>query len=545
MAQSVALYLRVSTTRQAEQDLSIPDQLKQLTDYCNGKGWQVVAEYVEPGASATDDKRPEFQRMLDAAAATNRPFSVIVVHSFSRFFRDAYEFEFHRRKLEKNGVSIVSMTQELGDDPMDNMVRQILNVFDEYQSKENAKHTLRAMKENARQGFWNGSMPPLGYQVVDAEKRGDKVKRKLEIKESEAKIVRLIFDTYSGSKTGQPIGVKATTTWLNDEGYRTRDGHPFSIGYIHRILTSETNAGTHWFNKKDSKTGRKKPRSEWITMACPAIISQEKFDAVQAQLSSRQPSKVAPRLLSSPTLLSGIAKCSDCGSAMMLRTGTGKMGKIYKYYTCSEAALKGKTACKGQSIPMDQLDGVVIGQITERIFTPVHVTALLKQMQEMEKTSAKDAAGMVRRLQKEIEDANKRIDRIYQAVENGIELDETLKERLSGHKMRKDSLVREKALTQNPSGIPKQLMKPKHVNAFCESFKHSVQNADKSVQKRLLGMFVDDVIVDKENGEITITGQNQAVLAALTAKGGTTPNGVRSFVREWCPRRDSNSRPPD
>jgi len=353
MAQSVALYLRVSTTRQAEQDLSIPDQLKQLTDYCNGKGWQVVAEYVEPGASATDDKRPEFQRMLDAAAATNRPFSVIVVHSFSRFFRDAYEFEFHRRKLEKNGVSIVSITQELGDDPMDNMVRQIL---------------------------------------------GDKVKRKLEIKESEAKIVRLIFDTYSGSKTGQPIGVKATTTWLNDEGYRTRDGHPFSIGYIHRILTSETNAGTHWFNKKDSKTGRKKPRSEWITMACPAIISQEKFDAVQAQLSSRQPSKVAPRLLSSPTLLSGIAKCSDCGSAMMLRTGTGKMGKIYKYYTCSEAALKGKTACKGQSIPMDQLDGVVIGQITERIFTPVHVTALLKQMQEMEKTSAKDAAGMVRRI---------------------------------------------------------------------------------------------------------------------------------------------------
>jgi hypothetical protein len=28
--------------------------------------------------------------------------------------------------------------------------------FDEYQSKENGKHTLRAMKENARQGFWTG-----------------------------------------------------------------------------------------------------------------------------------------------------------------------------------------------------------------------------------------------------------------------------------------------------------------------------------------------------------------------------------------------------
>jgi site-specific DNA recombinase len=43
----------------------------------------------------------------------------------------------------------VSITQELGDDPMSNMIRQIMALFDEYQSKENAKHTLRAMKENA------------------------------------------------------------------------------------------------------------------------------------------------------------------------------------------------------------------------------------------------------------------------------------------------------------------------------------------------------------------------------------------------------------
>jgi hypothetical protein len=35
---------------------------------------------------------------------------------------------------------------------MSNMIRQIMALFDEYQSKENAKHTLRAMKENARQG---------------------------------------------------------------------------------------------------------------------------------------------------------------------------------------------------------------------------------------------------------------------------------------------------------------------------------------------------------------------------------------------------------
>jgi hypothetical protein len=56
----------------------------------------------------------------------------------------------------------------MGDDPMHVMMRQIMALFDEYQSKENAKHVLRALKENARQGFWNGSLPPIGYRVIAA-----------------------------------------------------------------------------------------------------------------------------------------------------------------------------------------------------------------------------------------------------------------------------------------------------------------------------------------------------------------------------------------
>jgi site-specific DNA recombinase len=35
-------------------------------------------------------------------------------------------------------VRLASITQELGDDPMSNMIRQIMALFDEYQSRENA-----------------------------------------------------------------------------------------------------------------------------------------------------------------------------------------------------------------------------------------------------------------------------------------------------------------------------------------------------------------------------------------------------------------------
>jgi site-specific DNA recombinase len=108
-----ALYLRVSTTRQAEVDLSIPDQQSQTSAYCARHGWRVAAEYVEPGASAMDDHRPEFQRMIERACDDDHPIDVIVVHSFSRFFRDAFALEMYVRKLAKHGVRLVSITQEL------------------------------------------------------------------------------------------------------------------------------------------------------------------------------------------------------------------------------------------------------------------------------------------------------------------------------------------------------------------------------------------------------------------------------------------------
>ena len=174
----VALYARVSTGKQAEKDLSIPDQLRQMREWCDAKGHEIAFEYVEPGASATDDKRPVFQEMIQAACFDEKPFGGIIVHSFSRFYRDVIDFGLYERRLKKHGVNVVSITQETFDDPMGQMVRRIFNVFDEYQSKENAKHTLRAMMENARQGFFNGSRPPIRLQDSRVRRIGKKGQEK-------------------------------------------------------------------------------------------------------------------------------------------------------------------------------------------------------------------------------------------------------------------------------------------------------------------------------------------------------------------------------
>jgi site-specific DNA recombinase len=161
-----ALYLRVSTGRQVAGDVSIPSQRDLTRRFCEARGWVVTEEFVEPGASATDDRRPAFQRMLDEATSPDRRFDIICVHAFSRFYRNGAEMELTIRKLRKHAVEVVSVTQPTGDDPSQELMRQIIGIFDEYTSRENGKNVIRAMRESARQGF--GTVPPRRSAIASS-----------------------------------------------------------------------------------------------------------------------------------------------------------------------------------------------------------------------------------------------------------------------------------------------------------------------------------------------------------------------------------------
>jgi site-specific DNA recombinase len=417
-ASRAALYLRVSTGRQAEHDLSLPDQRRQLEAYCAGKGWKVATEYLEPGNTATDDKRPAFQDMIEAAMTKPAPFDVILVHSFSRFFRDQFQFEFYVRKLAKNGVKLVSITQELGDDPMSTMMRKIMALFDEYQSRENAKHTLRAMKENARQGFWNGSRPPLGYRVVVAEERGAKLKKKLEIDPLQAGKIRLIYKlALFGTDGSGAMGFKSICTHLNDNNIRTRDGGRFGIDAIHKILNRPTYKGEHHFNARDHKTKTKLPEEEHAICAVPAIVTAEEYQAVQDSLRLRHSSFMSPRFVAKGTLLGGICFCGLCGGAMTLRTG--KNG-AYRYYTCSTKARIGKTGCIGITVPESKLDDAVIDHLQRRLLHADRLEVLLGNVLDRRSEWVERRRSHVTELRQRATAASAKLVRLYEALEEGI-----------------------------------------------------------------------------------------------------------------------------
>ena len=116
------------------------------------------------------------------------------------------------------------------------------------------------MKENARQGFWNGALPPIGYRIVAAEQRGAKIKKKLGIDPIHADTVRLIYKlALTGDGDSGPMGIKSITKHLNERNIRTRDGGRWDIASVHQILKRTTYIGEHRFNTRDHKTRAAKP----------------------------------------------------------------------------------------------------------------------------------------------------------------------------------------------------------------------------------------------------------------------------------------------
>ncbi len=531
----VAVYARVSTTRQAEQDLSLPDQLSQAQAFCMGKGWHVVEQFVEPGASATDDRRPEFQKLIDWATGPEHPVDVVLVHSMSRFFRDQFQSEFYIRKLRKAGVEVVSITQQFENDPTGNMMRQFLGLFDEYQSKENAKHTLRAMRENARQDFWNGSRPPFGYRAEEAERRGAKVKKRLVIHQPEADTVRQIFDLALG-KRGPALGIKAIVNRLNADGIQF-NGKPFHISSVHRMLSSRTYIGQHFFNQRCAKTGTAKPKEEWVPSAVPAIVEEAEFDQVQDSLSARSPRRTPPRVVSGPTLLTGLARCGSCDSGMTIRTG--KSGR-YRYYTCAGCAQKGKTFCTGRSISMAALDGMVIEHLTDRLFTPERLKIILEAYVERSSSAQADRQRKLATAKQRQTEISGKLGRLLQLVANGMidNDDPDLAEQLQALKSQRSNINQEVSLLQQSSAGTSAITNDRVIR-FAEALRSAIASDDPNFRKAYLRLFVDNITV--QDTEVAITGP-KAALAKACALDDLPPAAavVPSFVRAWRPVRDSN-----
>src|ERR1700740_2109540 len=103
-----AVYSRVSTVGHG-QDPAM--QTRELTDYCQRRGWEIYGSYVHNGVSGKKDSRPALNRLMEDAHA--RRFDVVVCWGFDSFSRSVSHLCRALETFHALRIQFVSMMEQI------------------------------------------------------------------------------------------------------------------------------------------------------------------------------------------------------------------------------------------------------------------------------------------------------------------------------------------------------------------------------------------------------------------------------------------------
>jgi site-specific DNA recombinase len=509
----VALYARVSTAEQAEKDLSLPAQLRTLQRTAAERGWEVVGEYVEPGASGRDDNRPAFRRMMQDVLAPSAGVDALLVVHTSRFMRDAAKAIVHKQALARRGIRVISVNQETSDDPSGRLMETIYAGFDQYESDMNGYRTSAAMRENARRGFVNGSAAPYGYAAKLVDTGAGPKRRKLSPNPEEVPIVQELFQLYIALG-----GAKAVARELNQRGCRYRRGKHWTKDWVLRVLEETAAVGTYYWGKTDNRTGQKRDASEWLAIPVEPIIDQELFDAARALRERRDPTRNPGRTGSSPLLLAGLVRCGHCDSAYVLET-SGKLNPdgeyAYRYYNCRTFLKTGKEACAGHRFPVERLERGVLEHLAERVFTVERCRELVRDIVEETGVLRRKTDEHRNALKQQLADVGRRIARWQEAFETDAGSADVVLPRLRELQAKRDELVEALGKVVPLRPPPAHLYAETTIRRFQQTVRDLFLSADTTLARNYLRFLVERIIV--RGNELEIRGKTDAAEALLAS----------------------------
>ena len=325
--------------------------------------------------------------------------------------------------------------------------------------------------------------------------------------------------------------MKSIAARLNAEGI-TIHGKKFSVSNVHDILKRETYAGTHYFDQRDSRTERTKDRSEWIAVPVPPIINRERFDLVQATLAARNSKNTPPRVVK-------WTYTTDWPGS--LRHLWQRHDPVHRQgwplsILCSAlgCALKGKSVCQGRRLPCDALDQLVVDYLSDHLFTPQRVEALLSDFLVQSAEADSKRRERLRRTRAQLTELEGAITRLLRVIETGaMEPDDPqFREQMVALRSKRDAKNQEIKLLEQEAPNRRPVITPEKVQRFTAALREALTTGDGRFRRDCLRLFVDKIIV-ADNG-IRIRGTTAAV-ARAAAHGGlpTTDQLVPGLVREW------------
>lgn len=434
MIHGAFILARYSTENQSEASIEV--QVERCREWCGKQSLPVLDVFADRAISGMKETRPEYQRMMRQLYAGGA--DTVVIYDQSRMFRNmVYWFQF-REALQRIGVRVVSVTQPAvgGDlsDPAVFLNEGVTALFNQMWVLQTQQKVREGVKQRAKSGKHTGGIPALGYKVEN---------ERLVIDETEAETVRLIFGLYAaGQSYTEIIGE------LNRRCLKTKRGRPFGKNSLHDLLKNEKYVGRVLFGGKpvsyDGTRNSHAARGEHLVSACPAIVSQELFDAVQARLKINKHLNTGKRVTNVEQPLKGKVFCGSCGSAMTIYYKYPRRGsERYEYYKC--AAKHNGKECSGMSIRKDELEHTVGETVLAMLGAPRAREKLLSVLRTQRDEIMTTAVPKLDALQAEYKALTSQIEKALDAVMAGL-TSPALIERTNAAEARKQQVSEEISL---------------------------------------------------------------------------------------------------
>jgi hypothetical protein len=276
-----------------------------------------------------------------------------------------------------------------------------------------------------------------------------------------------------------------------------------------------------------------------VIVPVPPIVDRATFDAVQALLKARNPKVLPARVVSGPTLLTGLIHCANCGGAMTIRTGKG--GR-YRYYACSTKARQGATACSGMAVRMEKLDDLVAQHLEERLLQPERLQTILAAILDRRQDRSARQRAHAADLAKRATEAELRLKRLYDAIEAGVaDLDDpSLKDRIDSLKAIRDQARSDETRVQSMLDQASQTpVTPQMLTRFAAAARDRMRLPGGGFRRDHLRALAQRVEVAE--GEVRIIGSKSRLLQTLTAQ--ESGNAVPTQGLKWRRERPYNQLP--
>ena len=324
-----ALWTRVSTKEQEENNCSLENQRKICLEYAEQKGITIKKEFGGTHESAKNEG--EMYRKMIAEVARDKEINIILVYSFDRFSRAGTEAMMTKAYLKSKGIYVISATQATEpDSAAGTFMENILFLFSQFENDLRRDKSVMGMTECLKRGYWYNNVP-LGY---DRQKVGRE--HIITVNEDGKKLRNAFIWKATEGMSDIAICEKLKTLGLTiDRKHLNKIFHNvFYAGYMrHNLLGNEIIKGKH-----------------------EALIDEATFNKINrisnAGYEHREATDEFP--------LKRHVICSDCGGYL---TGYTVKSRGRNYYKCNKKGCKSNHSTdKMHSKYRDLLDSYHIPQ---------------------------------------------------------------------------------------------------------------------------------------------------------------------------------------